>query len=170
MQPCARTLQPARGWRWEGRQSVTDGPGGPSPGLAWPSCPTSGGGGTYCGDCGLAPSGWRRRISRPSLSTPGAGTKPPSARRQCPEASPRVRPPPTRSPPRSRPRCSLRSDCCRRRCRHCALPASPAARMRSMTPRGLGCGGVGPEARVAWCPAACAGGCCGRCGRAGSPG
>ena len=126
------------------RQNVPGGPRGPGPGLAFPGCPTPGGGGTYCGGCGLAPSGWRRRISRPSLSTPGAGTEPPSARRQCPAASPRVRPPPTRSPPRSRPRWSRRCYCRRRRCRHCALPASPAARMRSVTPRGLGRGRVGP--------------------------
>lgn len=136
-------------------------PGGLRPGLACPSCPTPSGGGTYCRDCGLAPSGWRRRISRPSLSTPGAGTEPPSARRRCPAASPRVRPPPTRSPARWRPRCCRRCDCRRRRCRHCALPASPAARMRSVTPGGLGCGWVGPEAGVAPSPAAPAGGCCG---------
>lgn len=167
MQPCARALQQARGCR----QNVPVGPGGPGPGLACPSCPTPGGGGTYCGDCGLAPSGWRRRISRPSLSTPGAGTEPPSARRRCLAASPRVRPPPTRSPPRSRPHCCRRCDCRRHRCRHCALPASPAARMRFVTPRGLGCGWVGPQAGVAWGPAAragCFGGCWGRAGRRGT--
>lgn len=146
-----------------GRQNVPDVPGGPGQGPACPSCPTPGGGGTYCGGCGLAPSGWRRRISRPSLSTPGAGTGLPSARRRCPTASPRVRTPPTRSPPCSRPRCSRRCDCRRRRyrCRHCALPASPAARMRSVTPRGLGRGRVGREAGVASCRAARASGRCG---------
>lgn len=123
-----------------GRSGGTASRPGPAP---WP---TPGGGGTYCGGCGLAPSGWRRRISRPSRSTPGAGIEPPSARRRSPAISPRVRPPPTRSPPRWCPRWSGRCYCRRCRCRHCALPASPAARMRSVTPRSPGCGRAGPEA------------------------
>lgn len=118
----------------------------PGPAL-WP---TPGGGGTYCGGCGLAPSGWRRRISRPSRSTPGAGTEPPSARRQSLAVSPRVRPPPTRSPSRWRPRSSGRCYCRRCHRRQCALPASPAARMRSVTPRSPGCGQAGPEAGESW--------------------
>lgn len=162
VQPRAEALQQAQGYTERSGR-----PRGSDSGLAFPSCPTPGGGGTYCGGCGLAPSGWRRRISRPSLSTPGAGTEPPSARRQCPAASPRVRPPPTRSPPRLRPRCSRRCYCRRRRCRHCALPASPAARMRFVTPRGLGCGRVGQEAGVASCAAARVRGRCGRPGVAG---
>lgn len=144
---CNRAQTPSSRRRGAGRtfRTVTGEGGtasrpGPSP---WP---TPGGGGTYCGGCGLAPSGWRRRISRPSRSTPGAGTEPPSARRRSPAISPRVRPPPTRSPPRWCPRSRGRCYCRRCRCRHCALPASPAARMRSVTPRSPGCGRAGPEA------------------------
>lgn len=151
---CHPARKPSSG---QGGGHLPDGPGEPGRGLACPSGPTPGGGGTYCEGCGLAPSGWRRRISRPSLGTPGAGTGPPSARRRCPAASPRVRPPPTRSPPRSRPRCCRRCECRRHRCRHCALPACPATRMRSVMQRGPGCGWVGPRAGVAWSSAARAG-------------
>lgn len=153
VQPHAGPLQQTLGCR----HNVPDSPGGSSPGPAYPSWPTLGGGGTYCGGCGLAPSGWRRRISRPSLSTPGAGPESPSVRRRCQAVFPRVRPPPTRSPPRWRPRWSCRFYCRRRRCRHCALPASPAARMRSVTPpkrvRPGGAGGgkaCGPFPGVFW--------------------
>lgn len=142
--PAGAGVQTERSGRSRGGGGGTASRPGPSP---WP---TPGGGGTYCGGCGLAPSGWRRRISRPSRSTPGAGTEPPSARRRSPAISPRVRPPPTRSPPRWCPRSRGRCYCRRCRCRHCALPASPAARMRSVTPRSPGCGRAGPEAGEAW--------------------